>query len=86
MFEGKVSSSPLFPSADLSSRRFGRSCQIVDEQLRLIAFQQSLEKEVNGSRTFVGLSVNDTIRACIEGGYPKKADKIKTDFKVPDKR
>lgn len=59
--------------------------QMIDDQIRLLAFQQSLESESPG-KNFVGLSVNETIRQCILAGLPKKADKVKSDFKVPDKR
>jgi hypothetical protein len=59
---------------------------MVDDELRLLAFQQNLERESDGRKSFVGLSVNETIRQCIVTGWSKKADKIKTDWKVPDKR
>lgn len=71
---------------------------MIDDQIKLLAFQQSLEQDVgsgSGSgpqqteasgRGFVGLSVNATVRACIVHGQAKKADKLKSDFKIPDKR
>ena len=58
----------------------------MDESLRLLAFQQQLEKDVDGGVKFVGLSVTETIRACIVAGMPKKAERVRGDFKVPDKR
>ncbi|KAK4703063.1 vacuolar protein sorting-associated protein 16, partial [Phenoliferia sp. Uapishka_3] len=58
---------------------------MVDDQIKLLVFQESLEKESLG-KSFVGLSVNETIRACILGGFSKKVDKIKKDFGVTDKR
>lgn len=58
---------------------------MTDDQIKLLAYQQTLEQEVVG-KTFVGLSVNGTIRACLLAGVPKKADKVRSDFKVPDKR
>lgn len=58
---------------------------MIEDQLKLLAMQQSLEQEAAG-KSFLGLSVNETIRACILAGLSKKADKIKSDFKVPDKR
>ncbi len=42
--------------------------------------------KADNKKNFVGLSINDTIRALLIYGYPKKADKVKSDFKVPDKR
>ena len=59
---------------------------MMDESSRLLILQQQLEKEVDGKAAFYGLSVNETIRICIINGMPKRADKIKSDFKVPDKR
>ncbi|KAF7325790.1 putative vacuolar protein sorting-associated protein 16-like protein [Mycena kentingensis (nom. inval.)] len=60
--------------------------KMMDESARLLTFQQQLEKEVDGKVVFFGLSINETIRACVTNGLSKRADKIKTDFKVPDKR
>lgn len=55
---------------------------MADEQLRLIVQQQALEKESDGRKMFVGLSVNETLRQCILAGWAKKADKLRSDFKV----
>jgi hypothetical protein len=59
---------------------------MMDESARLLAFQQQLEKETDGKITFFGLSINETIRTCLLNGMSRRADKIKSDFKVPDKR
>ncbi|KAF9262262.1 vacuolar assembling/sorting protein VPS16 [Marasmius fiardii PR-910] len=59
--------------------------RMVDENVRLLTTQQQLETEADG-KVFFGLSVNETIRVCILNGMLKRADKLKTDFKVPDKR
>jgi Vps16, C-terminal region len=58
----------------------------MDEYARLLAYQQQLEKEADDKITFFGLSINETIRTCLVNGMSKKADKLKADFKVPDKR
>jgi hypothetical protein len=58
----------------------------MDESSRLLVLQEQLEKEADGKVTFFGLNVNETIRACLLNGMSKRADKVKTDFKVPDKR
>ncbi|KAF8190560.1 vacuolar assembling/sorting protein VPS16 [Pholiota molesta] len=60
--------------------------KMIDESARLLAFQQQLEGEAGGKVKFFGLSVNETIKMCILNGLSKRADKIKSDFKVPDKR
>ena len=58
----------------------------MDDSVRLLVFQQQLEKELDGSISFVGLSVTETIRACLVAGMSKKAERVRGDFKVPDKR
>lgn len=58
----------------------------MDEYTKLLALQKLLEDEAGGKISFVGLSVNDTIRRCITAGYQKRADKIRSDFRVPEKR
>ncbi|OSC98084.1 vacuolar protein sorting-associated protein 16 [Trametes coccinea BRFM310] len=60
--------------------------KMMDESVRLLTLQQQLEKEADGKVAFFGLSVNETIRTCLVNGMAKRADKIKSDFKVPDKR
>lgn len=58
----------------------------MDESVRLLTLQQQLEKESDGKIAFFGLSINETLHTCIVNGMAKRADKIKSDFKVPDKR
>lgn len=69
-----------------SKRKIEAFIQMMDESVRLLIFQQQLEKEAPSHGPFVGLSVNETIKSCIVNGIPKKADKMKSDWKVPDKR
>jgi hypothetical protein len=59
---------------------------MMDESARLLSFQQQLEKETDGKIAFFGTSVNETIRICLLNGMSRRADKIKSDFKVSDKR
>lgn len=59
---------------------------MMDESARLLTLQQQLEKEADGKIVFFGLSVNETIRTLVANGMAKRADKLKSDFKVPDKR
>lgn len=58
---------------------------MIEDQIKLLAFQQTLEVESPG-KSFIGLSINETIRSCLIAGLSKKADKVRSDFKVPDKR
>ncbi|KAL6303033.1 vacuolar protein sorting-associated protein 16 [Sparassis latifolia] len=64
----------------------GFEARMTDEYAKLLSLQQQLEKEADGKISFFGLSVNETIRICLINGMAKRADKIKSDFKVPDKR
>jgi hypothetical protein len=58
---------------------------MTDEHVRLLSLQQQFEKEDN-SISFVGQSINETIKTCILNGMTKRADKVKSEFKVPDSR
>lgn len=65
--------------------------KLIDEQSRLLAFQTVLEKEDGNRSTWIGLPLNDTIRECLikaktSTAMMKKAEKLKADFKVNEKR
>ncbi len=60
--------------------------KLVGEEIRLLAFQSALQKEISANHRIVGNSLNDTIRFCLTNSLPKKADKLRSDFKVPDRR
>ena len=59
---------------------------MMNESVRLLALQQQFEKDSDGKIKFFGQSVSETIRTCLMNGMSKKADRIKSEFKVPDKR
>lgn len=59
---------------------------MMDENLRLLTFQQELEKDVDHKVKFVGMSVSETIKLCLVHGLSKKADRVKKEWSVPDKR
>lgn len=59
---------------------------MMDESGRLLLLQQELEKDVDGKVPFVGLSVTDTIMLCIQQKLNKRAEKIRSDWKVADKQ
>ena len=67
-------------------RERGFEARMMDESVRLMTLQQQLEKEADGKVTFFGLSVNDTIKTCLMNNMGKRAEKVRGDFKVPDKR
>jgi hypothetical protein len=57
---------------------------MVEDSIKLLQLQTQLEKDLK--ETFVGLSISQTIYKCIILGQSTKASKVKTDFKVPEKR
>ena len=57
----------------------------MDESARLLTLQQQLENEADGKVKFFGLSVSETIRTCILNSS-KRTEKVKSEFKVADKR
>ncbi|GAA5897547.1 hypothetical protein JCM6882_003513 [Rhodosporidiobolus microsporus] len=63
----------------------GFEAKMLDDHVRLLVFQQSLEQD-NPGKAFVGLSVNGTVRACVLNGLEKKAEKVKKEWGVTDKR
>lgn len=58
--------------------------QATDEAVKLLHMQTQLEKDTN--QPFVGLSVSETIYKCTMLGQQNKSSKVKSEFKVPDKR
>ncbi|CAG8563812.1 1119_t:CDS:2, partial [Acaulospora colombiana] len=56
----------------------------IDEHIKLLQVQSQLEKELE--QPFVGLSLSETLHKCITLNHSSKANKLKSDFKVPDKR
>jgi len=82
-FEAKVIPQSTFSDV---TKQLTFTGEMMDENARLLALQQQLEKDAEGRINFFGLSVNETIRACLINGMSKKADNVKDTFKVPDKR
>jgi hypothetical protein len=58
----------------------------MEDSVRLLKAQQTMENEAEHRLTFVGLSVNENISHLLLNRLTKKADRIRSDFKVPDKR
>ena len=68
------------PSAILQTRALSEAGQ-------LLKMQEAFDKEVSdtSSGSFVGLSVNETMFRLIQSGYSKRASKLQSDFRVPEK-
>ncbi|KAI8834303.1 Vps16, N-terminal region-domain-containing protein [Chytridium lagenaria] len=56
----------------------------VDDQVKLLQAQSTLEREIGQS--FINLTVTETVLKCLELGHFNRAAKMKSDFKVPEKR
>ncbi|KAG8797121.1 hypothetical protein FRC16_009196 [Serendipita sp. 398] len=67
-------------------RERGFEARMVEESARLLALQQTLEKDVDGKAPFVGLSVSDTIMLCIQCGLSKRAERMRGEWKVSDRQ
>lgn len=67
------------PSAVLQTRALAEAGQ-------LLKMQEAFDKDVSDNTgSFIGLSVNETMFKLIQSGYSKRAAKVQSDFKVPDK-
>ncbi|KAI9340769.1 Vps16, N-terminal region-domain-containing protein [Zopfochytrium polystomum] len=62
----------------------GFEARAIEDQLKLLQAQQALERDL-GHR-FFDLSISETIYRCLMVGQPHRAAKLKSDFKVPEKR
>ena len=60
---------------------------MAEEDHRLLTLQLTYEKELaNQSLKFAGLSVNEFIYQLLVAGLNKRAERVRADWKVPDKR
>lgn len=57
-----------------------------DEAARLLALQIQFERELDHKFVFAGLPLSDTIYRLLVEGLNKRAERLRADFKVPDKR
>lgn len=56
------------------------------EASQLLKAQDALDKDIADNPEFVGLSINETVYRLIRSGYGKRAAKIQSEFKVPEKQ
>ncbi|CAK9781051.1 putative vacuole organization and biogenesis-related protein [Cutaneotrichosporon oleaginosum] len=57
-----------------------------DDAAKLLALQAQYEKELEFKFAFLGLSVSETISRLLVEGLGKRAEHVRSTFKVPDKR
>ncbi|KZV75893.1 vacuolar protein sorting-associated protein 16 [Peniophora sp. CONT] len=67
-------------------RERGFEAKMMDDFARLLGVQEGVERELDGRVRIVGLSVSETIRACLVNGLAKRAESVRSGWKVPDKR
>jgi hypothetical protein len=92
VLEGLSSSDPALylEKLKMATRMFSNDkkhifeAKMTDEQVKLLVAQLSLEKDLGQS--FVGLAMSETITKLLLIGNTSKASKIKSDFKVSEKR
>lgn len=59
--------------------------KLISEASQLLKAQEALDKEVADHTEFLGLSLNETVYRLIRAGYGKKAQKLQSEFKMPEK-
>ncbi|KAK8249181.1 vacuolar protein sorting-associated protein [Phyllosticta capitalensis] len=78
------------------SREHGFTVKALDEAQRLLRLQEAFEKDLGGGGggsnasnaggiSVVGLSVNETLYRMVRAGHMKRAAKVQSEFKVPDR-
>lgn len=59
--------------------------KLISEASQLIKAQESLDKDLADHSEFMGLSLNETIFRLFRAGYGKRAHKLQSEFKMPEK-
>ncbi|OJJ37415.1 hypothetical protein ASPWEDRAFT_108260 [Aspergillus wentii DTO 134E9] len=59
--------------------------KLLNEASQLLKVQENLDKEIADRSEFVGLSLNETVYRLIRSGYGKRAQRIQSEFKMPEK-
>jgi hypothetical protein len=59
---------------------------MAEDAARLLNLQLAYERELEHKFPFAGLSVNDFCSKLLMEGFAKRAERVRADWKVPDKR
>lgn len=59
---------------------------MAEDSLRLLTLQEQMERELDHKYILSGLNVNETMSYLLQIGLGKRAEKIRSEWKVPDKR
>ena len=58
---------------------------MLGEELKVLGFQKEISNTLN-ERECVNMSVTEMIRYCVRKSQLKQADRIRSVFKIPDKK
>ncbi|EAA57594.1 hypothetical protein AN6911.2 [Aspergillus nidulans FGSC A4] len=58
---------------------------LLNESSQLLKTQEALDKDLAERSEFLGLSLNETVYRLIRSGYGRRAQKIQSDFKMPER-
>ena len=58
---------------------------MIGEELKVLGFQKEISNTLN-ERELVNMSVTEMIRYCVMKSQLKQADRIRSVFKIPDKK
>jgi hypothetical protein len=59
---------------------------MTEDAHRLLSFQLAQERELDNKYRFAGLSVDQFVSKLLIEGFSKRAERVRVDWKVPDKR
>ncbi|KAJ5918963.1 Vps16 N-terminal [Penicillium verhagenii] len=59
--------------------------KLISEASQLLKAQESLDKDLADHSEFLGLSLNETVYRLFRAGYGKRAHKMQSEFKMPEK-
>lgn len=59
--------------------------KMLNESSQLLKVQETLDQEIAERDEFVGLSLNETVYRLIRSGWSKRAQKVQSEFKMPEK-
>ncbi|XP_062127143.1 vacuolar protein sorting-associated protein 16 homolog [Drosophila sulfurigaster albostrigata] len=90
-FNNAIDSEGLESNLSLIGNSYSQGRCTVEAELcadmaRLLKMQKTHANKPNGGESMSGLSIHDTMLQLLERGELKEAEKMKTDYKVPDRR
>lgn len=59
--------------------------KLLNESSQLLKVQEGLDKDISDRAEYTGLSLNETVYGLVRSGYGKRAQKIQSEFKMPEK-